>query len=74
MAAPMIGPLPDDISWGRGWGTCTIECERCTHLWIAVAPIGTMGLECPGCGHRQGFSLASTTDETPHDGAWLGLR
>lgn len=24
-------------------------CLHCQHEWIAVSPIGTLALECPGC-------------------------
>lgn len=33
-------------------------CMFCNHEWIAVAPVGTTWLECPGChGHKGQFKF-----------------
>lgn len=29
-------------------------CLACDHQWQAVAPTGTVSLECPGCGAHKG--------------------
>lgn len=34
-------------------GTC--RCNRCSHEWEGVAPVGTLELECPDCGAMTGF-------------------
>jgi hypothetical protein len=33
--------------WLHGW----VRCASCWHRWMAVRPVGTRRLECPGC-HR----------------------
>jgi len=30
--------------------TGSVRCHKCKHEWVAVAPEGTMNLECPSCG------------------------
>lgn len=30
-------------------------CTACKHRWVAVAPAGTIELECPNCGTRRGL-------------------
>lgn len=30
-------------------------CIFCKHEWLAVAPVGTMQLECPSCGSLKGI-------------------
>lgn len=29
-------------------------CLECRHKWVAVAPVGTWHVECPGCGTFKG--------------------
>jgi hypothetical protein len=29
-------------------------CSMCRHKWIAIAPVGTMWMECPNCGTMKG--------------------
>lgn len=37
---------------GRGWGLYeNLECEYCRQRWVGVALIGSVGRECPFCGH-----------------------
>lgn len=31
-----------------------IVCLACKHTWIGVAPVGTLGFECPSCGLHKG--------------------
>jgi hypothetical protein len=31
--------------------TSLVECDICTHNWVAVRPIETSELECPNCNH-----------------------
>jgi len=31
--------------------TSLVECDICTHSWVAVRPIKTTELECPNCHH-----------------------
>lgn len=44
----MIGNITD-IDDARPHATTAIVCDGCNHKWIAVYPIGTKALECPGC-------------------------
>ena len=30
------------------------QCIGCKHRWVAVAPVGTMELDCPECGLNKG--------------------
>ena len=30
------------------------RCIECGHVWQAVAPVGTVGLECPACKTERG--------------------
>lgn len=30
------------------------KCLACQHEWVAVAPVGCIGLECPKCGTERG--------------------
>jgi len=32
-------------------------CLLCGHMWVAVAPVGTVVLECPGCHSMAGRFL-----------------
>lgn len=38
-----------DIDAGRPHATTSIMCSACGHQWVAVYPVETMALECPGC-------------------------
>lgn len=31
------------------------QCLECQHRWVAVAPIGTVQLECPACRSARGI-------------------
>lgn len=33
-----------------GWATCL----ACKHRWVAVAPVGMIGFDCPSCGLAKG--------------------
>ena len=33
---------------------CKARCVACKHEWQAVAPLGTLELECPSCGLTRG--------------------
>lgn len=43
----------------------TAICMKCAHTWTAVAPIGTIGFECPHCSEFAGEWVLpiSYTDE-----------
>lgn len=41
-------------------------CLACRHKWSAVAPAGTVALECPACGTNRGVSAEHVL---PGDGA-----
>ena len=47
------------------------RCLACRHEWIAVAPIGTVELECPsdGCGLPKGRFVALC--EPDHGARWV---
>lgn len=36
------------------WASDEAICVGCRHRWVAVSPIGTRWLECPGCGAMKG--------------------
>jgi hypothetical protein len=36
------------------WGTGEAFCIGCKHTWVAVAPTGTVDLECPKCKCEKG--------------------
>jgi len=40
------------------------KCLSCNHEWIAVAPIGTVELECPECGTWKGVYAGLTAPDT----------
>jgi hypothetical protein len=31
------------------WGVFERQCHDCAHTWVAVAAVGTCGIECPKC-------------------------
>jgi len=31
------------------WGVYERQCPECAHEWVAVAAVGTCGIECPKC-------------------------
>jgi len=31
------------------WGVFRRQCPECAHEWVAVAAVGTCGIECPKC-------------------------
>lgn len=33
----------------------TVECDLCSHQWVAVRPLGLEKLECPNCGNMVYF-------------------
>ena len=35
----------------------TARCIHCAHTWVAVAPVGTVELECPECRASKGRFL-----------------
>lgn len=40
-------------------GSGEAHCMLCAHTWVAVAPVGTVWLECPECKANKGtFSFA----------------
>lgn len=39
------------------------ECMLCKNQWQAVAPVGTLWLECPSCGSEKGHFLGMDTHE-----------
>ena len=44
----------------------TVICAACGHEWEAVAPIGTVSLECPECGSYKGFFRGQVERPGPH--------
>jgi len=50
-------PRPAPSMQGRAF------CIQCGHSWEAVAPVGTVELECPGCKTMKGrFTFASAPE------------
>ena len=43
-----------------------VRCLGCKNEWQAVAPIGTVYLECPECQLLQGRFMSLVEDEGPH--------
>lgn len=41
--------------------TSLVECDICTHNWVAVRPIETLELQCPNCSNIT--SIKETTYE-----------
>ena len=41
------------------------HCTACKHEWVAVAPVGTVWLECPSCGTERGLMKSPVE---PNDG------
>lgn len=41
-------------------------CIGCKHKWEAVAPIGTIDLECPSCSLPKGAFIALVADPHAH--------
>jgi hypothetical protein len=42
-------------------------CLNCKHTWVAVAPLGTVNLECPECSLSQGRFMWLVEDQNePH--------
>lgn len=68
-----LHPLPLDRSWGRGFGVYQdATCLLCKHVWVAVAPVGMKGKQCPACGYdHDDFVWPGDDGELPNDGAWL---
>jgi hypothetical protein len=42
-------------------------CTQCGHEWVAVAPVGTVVLECPGCHTFKGLFKGPIE---PEHGIW----
>lgn len=42
---------PDSVQYGEG----EAFCNQCGHTWTAVAPTGTVQLECPSCHTMKGL-------------------
>ena len=59
--------------WSRGWGVYeNVSCDVCGHTWVAVAPVGCKGKECPQCGFMdRDWVWAGLAGEMPNDGVWL---
>ena len=41
-------------------------CLNCKNQWQAVAPVGTLDLECPNCSLPQGRFMGLVEDPDPH--------
>jgi hypothetical protein len=41
--------LIEGITVHSGWEQSFVECDLCSHRWMAVRPEGTPKLECPNC-------------------------
>lgn len=42
------------------------KCLACGHQWVAVAPVGTVWLECPACSLERGRYVAQVERPGPH--------
>lgn len=42
------------------------RCLACKHEWVAVAPVGTIWLECPACTLERGRFIAQHQREGDH--------
>lgn len=42
------------------------RCLMCQHEWVAVAPVGTIRLECPSCGGEAGLFKEAVRRSVPH--------
>lgn len=42
------------------------KCLDCKHMWMAIAPIGTLWLECPNCGLMRGRVYADVQRDGLH--------
>ena len=42
------------------------KCLACRHGWVAVAPTGTIWLECPSCTLERGRFVAQVQRDGPH--------
>src|SRR5688500_17935527 len=38
------------------------KCAKCGREWVAVCPVGTVWLECPGCGSECGVMRGPVTE------------
>ena len=54
-----------DLDKFRPHITGLAKCLACKHEWQAVAPIGTVSLECPTCALDKGVFDAVTVPEVP---------
>lgn len=56
-----------------GYMLVQAECRVCGNEMLAVAPVGTEGITCPSCGHKNpDFAWVSKNRcDIAHDGAWL---
>ena len=41
----------------RGYYSDYVECDVCTHRWVAVYPADRDTLECPNCENMVGFEI-----------------
>jgi hypothetical protein len=39
-----------------------VECDLCSHRWVAVRPVGLIKLECPNCGNMVYFENIKTEE------------
>lgn len=50
-----MGTVIDMVPVGAdGWMQGPVRCLQCGHEWRGVAPVGTIGLECPKCSLLRG--------------------
>ena len=42
------------------------RCLACQHEWVAIAPIGTIWLECPACSLDRGRYIAQALRDGDH--------
>lgn len=47
-------PEPEEHKEPTAAGPARCHSADCGHTWVAVAPVGTVNLECPKCGDRKG--------------------
>jgi DNA-directed RNA polymerase subunit RPC12/RpoP len=47
------------------WEVSMVQCDLCSHRWIAVRPKGLDRLECPNCSNMAMFENIKTDNKAP---------
>lgn len=68
MTAPRITHLGDfrAAKAAGGWSQGAARCLDCRHEWQAVAPAGTLWLDCPACTLTRGRFVGQHEWSGPH--------